>query len=411
MTTATTQQLLTKLRLEIPILGAPMAGAGDATMAAAVARAGALASLPCAAWSLERARHEMTALREALGDDRPFNVNFFCHAPPEDVAADRADRWATRLATLRSAYGLGDDDELTGWSDAGPKRGAFDDAASLLCRRPALVSSALCDVGNRCRLVEELRPGAVSFHFGLPEPALLGRVKSTGAVVLASATTVREATWLEANGADVIIAQGSEAGGHRSNFLGPKDPSDVASQIGTFALVPMVVDAVSVPVVAAGGISDGRGVLAALALGADAVQVGSAYLRATESRIPAYHKAALDAAESDSTTLTNVFSGRPARSVVNEAVRTLGPINFDAPPFPTAPPYLTAIKKAADAKGRLGEVSSLWSGQAATLAPPTSDQRSVTDITRAMWADSRSVLEQLHARAAPGRSPNEDGDV
>ncbi len=181
-----------------------------------------------------------------------------------------------------------------------------------------------------CELVEELKPEVVSFHFGLPDPALLKRVKAAGCIVMSSATIVREAIWLEENGADVIIAQGAEAGGHRGMFL----TENIAEQPGTFALVPQVVDAVKVPVIAAGGIADGRGIAAAFALGASGVQIGTAYLRCPESKVIAPARVALAQARDDSTVITNVMTGRPARGVANRVMREVGPISPDAPAFP-----------------------------------------------------------------------------
>lgn len=154
-------------------------------------------------------------------------------------------------------------------------------------------------------LVEECRPEVVSFHFGLPSSDLLARVKATGATVLSTATTVAEARWLERHGCDAFLAQGAEAGGHRGMFLA----QDPAMQSGTMALVPQVVDAVKVPVIATGGLCDGRGIAAALALGAAAVQLGTAYLRTPEATITALHREALRTAGEDQTALTNVFTG------------------------------------------------------------------------------------------------------
>ena len=213
-----------------------------------------------------------------------------------------------------------------------------------------------------CALVEELRPPVVSFHFGLPPPALLARVKAAGAVVLSSATTVDEAVWLEERGCDAIIAQGAEAGGHRGMFL----PGELSAQPGTMALVPQVVDAVRVPVIAAGGIGDARGIRAALALGAQAVQLGTAYLFCPEARISVSYREALRNAKDNQTTLTNLFTGKPARGLLNRVMREVGPLSPLAPQFPLAGGALLPLKAAAEKQGR-GEFSSMWSGQAARL--------------------------------------------
>ena len=214
-------------------------------------------------------------------------------------------------------------------------------------------------------LMEELRPPVISFHFGLPPANLLARVKAMGAVILSSATTVEEALWLEHEGVDAVIAQGFEAGGHRGMFL----TSDISTQVGTFALVPQIVDAVRVPVVATGGIGDARGIVAALALGAAAAQIGTAYLRCPEARTSALHRAALASAGDADTVLTNVFTGRPARGIVNRLVREQGPINEGAPPFPLAAGASIPLRQNAESR-RSGDFSPLWSGQAAAFARP-----------------------------------------
>ena len=179
-------------------------------------------------------------------------------------------------------------------------------------------------------MLEEFRPAVVSFHFGLPSNELLARVRRWGAKILASATTVDEARWLEARGVDAIIAQGLEAGGHRGMFLS----EDLSTQVGTLALLPQVVRAVKVPVIAAGGIADARGVAAAMALGAAGVQVGTAYLLCPEASTSALHRSALKGEGARHTAVTNLFTGRPARGIVNRIMRELGPINALAPSFP-----------------------------------------------------------------------------
>jgi nitronate monooxygenase len=322
------------LGIDLPIVQAPMAGVAFADMAAAVSRAGGLGSLACAMLSAGQVRSEVAAIRQQ--GCLPLNLNFFCHQMP--AAGERADgAWRARLAGYYREYGL--DPAHAG---GGPSRAPFDATA--------------------CELVEELRPSAVSFHFGLPAPALLARVKASGAVVLASATTVAEARWLETHGCDVVIAQGAEAGGHRGMFLS----TDVHTQVGSMALLPRVVDAVRVPVLAAGGIGDARGLAAAFALGAAGVQLGSAYLLCPEARIAALHRKALLASEDDSL-ITNVFSGRPARSIGNRLTREVGPLSTEAPAFPLAGGALAALRSAAGAAGSDGFMS-LWAGQAVSLA-------------------------------------------
>jgi len=270
------------------------------------------------------------------GTDRPFNLNFFCHADERPSGSD-GERWFDRLAAYYEELGVPRPSGLA----AG--RAPFDDAL--------------------CELIEELRPPVVSFHFGLPDEPLVDRVRATGARVLSSATTVAEARWLGERGCDVVIAQGLEAGGHRGMFL----TDSPASQVGTLALVPQVVDAVDVPVIAAGGIADGRGVAAALALGAQAVQVGTAFLRTPEALTSDLHRSALAEARDDATVLTNVVTGRPARGIVNRLVREVGPLSEDAPAFPYATAGSAPLRAAAEAQGS-AEFSPLWAGQSAPLA-------------------------------------------
>ncbi|NLD69289.1 MAG: nitronate monooxygenase [Limnobacter sp.] len=345
-------RILDLLGIELPIVQAPMAGPAGSALAAAVTGAGGLGSLPCAMLSPEQIRAETEAIRKAASG--PLNLNFFCHAAtPEDPVREAG--WRDRLAGYYAELAL----EPPDTGAAATSRTPFDDAA--------------------CRLVEALRPEVVSFHFGLPEPRLLERVKSTGAKVLSSATTVAEARWLESRGCDAIIAQGAEAGGHRGMFL----DDEPATQVGTFALVPQVADAVRVPVIAAGGIADARGIVAALALGASAVQIGTAYLFCPEARVSELHRKALADARDDGTALTNVFTGRPARSIVNRAVRELGPISAQAPAFPQAGTALAPLRAKAEAAGS-ADFTPLWSGQAAALCRV----RGAAELTRELAADA-----------------------
>jgi len=320
--------------IELPIIQAPMAGVQGSALTVAVSNAGGLGSLPCAMLDGDALRAELATI--AAGTQRPFNVNFFCHTPPPAPDAAHEARWRALLAPYYAELGL----ELAA-AAPGPARAPF--------------SEAIADV------VEAFRPPVVSFHFGLPAPALLARVRGWGAKILASATTVAEARWLEAQGVDAIIAQGVEAGGHRGMFLS----DDLTTQTGTFALVPQVVQAVRVPVVAAGGIADARGVAAAMALGAAGVQVGTAYLLCPETTTSAVHRAALKSAGAGHTALTNLFSGRPARSIVNRLMREVGPINTAAPAFPLATAALAPLRAEGERRGS-GDFSPLWSGQNAS---------------------------------------------
>jgi nitronate monooxygenase len=322
--------LVQRLGIDLPILQAPMAGVQGSALAIAVSNAGGLGALPCAMLDAVTMRSEVAAIRAAT--DRPFNLNFFCHTLPAfDEARER--RWRALLAPYYEEFGITPGDV----GDA-PSRAPFDVAAAAL--------------------VEECRPAVVSFHFGLPQPALLARVRQAGACILASATTVEEARWLDARGVDAIIAQGLEAGGHRGMFL----DTDPMSQLGTFALLPQVVAAVGVPVIAAGGIADAKGVGAALALGASAVQVGTAYLLCEEATTRPIHRAALQGESAHRTALTNLFSGGLARGIVNRAMRELGPIHPLAPPFPLAATAMAPLRAHAEAAGQ-GDFSPLWAGQ------------------------------------------------
>src|SRR3569832_1203192 len=328
------RRILDLFGIEAPIVQAPMAGAQGSAMAIAVSAAGGLGTLPCALLSPAQKESEMGAIRAATA--KPVNVNFFCLAPPQaDPAREAAWRDALRPAYL--ALGLDPQMKLGNAS-----RAPFDEIY--------------------CALIEKLRPEVVSFHFGLPDAALLTRVRATGAKIIASATTVAEAVWLEARGCDAVIAQGCEAGGHRGIFL----TNDVAMQPGTMALVPQVVDAVKVPVIAAGGIGDARGIAAALVLGASAVQMGTAYLHCPESTIAPLHRAALAEGRDDGTALTNVFTGRPARAIANRLVREVGPMAAEAPQFPLASAAVAPVRMASEKQGSR-DFMQLWSGQAARL--------------------------------------------
>jgi nitronate monooxygenase len=321
------------LGVELPIIQAPMAGVQDSALAVAVSDAGGLGSLPCAMLGPDALREELAAIRARTAG--PVNVNFFCHTPPAPSAGREA-AWRAALAPYCEEFGL-DAHAVT----AGAVRAPF--------------SAEAADV------LVEFRPAVVSFHFGLPPPELLARVRGWGSKVLSSATTVDEARWLEARGVDAVIAQGLEAGGHRGMFLS----EDLTTQVGTLALVPQVVSAVKVPVIAAGGIADARGVRAALALGAAGVQVGTAYLLCPEATTSAVYRAALKSDAARHTALTNVFSGRPARGIVNRLVRELGPISAAAPAFPLAAAAVAPLRTTAEGLGS-GDFSPLWSGQNAS---------------------------------------------
>lgn len=321
------------LGIELPIIQAPMAGVQDHRLAVAVSNAGGLGSLPAAMLSLEALRGELIALKTQT--DKPVNINFFCHTPPAPDAAREAG-WRAALAPYYAELGV-DPAQIT----AGPGRAPFSAAAA--------------------ELLAEFRPAVLSFHFGLPSSELLAQVRRWGSKVIASATTVAEALWLESQGVDAIIAQGLEAGGHRGHFLS----TDLTEQVGIFALLPRIVHTVRVPVIAAGGIVDAQGVAAAMALGAVGVQVGTAYLLCPEATTSAVHRAALQSPDACHTALTTVFSGRPARGIVNRVMRELGPLSAPTPEFPLATSAIAPLRAKAESLGS-GDFSPLWCGQNAS---------------------------------------------
>jgi nitronate monooxygenase len=337
------------LDLEIPLLQAPMAGVQGSALAVAVSNAGGLGALPCAMLGRDALRQELTAIRART--DRPFNVNFFCHREPT-VDAGREAAWRAALAPYYQEFGI---DPAT--IAAGPGRAPFSPEAA--------------DV------LEDFKPPVVSFHFGLPAAGLIDRVRSWGAKILSSATTVDEARWLEAQGVDAIIAQGLEAGGHRGIFLS----DDLTTQAGTFALLPQIIQAVKVPVLAAGGIADARGVAAALKLGAAGVQIGTAYLLCPEATTSAVHRAALKGEAARHTALTNLFSGGPARGIVNRLMRELGPLSPAVPPFPLGSAAVAPLRARAEPQGS-GDFSPLWSGQ----NPTGCKEIPAADLTRELAA-------------------------
>lgn len=317
------------LGVDVPLIQSPMAGSQDSRLAIAVAETGGLGSLPAALMSAETLINEVAAIRAATST---FNLNFFCHEPPvPDPPRDRA--WRNRLAPYYRELGL----DPASIPD-GPGRAPF--------------THEIAD------LLENDPPHVVSFHFGLPSPDLLARVRSWGSVVLSSATTVSEGRWLEEHGVDAVIAQGLEAGGHRGMFL----TTDLTSQVGTFALVERLASTLDVPVIAAGGIATARSVRAAMTLGAAGVQVGTAYLLSDEATTTPVHRAALASAAAGDTALTHLFTGRPARGIVNRLMRELGPMGAEPPPFPLATAAIMPLREAAESRGS-SEFSPLWAGQ------------------------------------------------
>jgi nitronate monooxygenase len=350
------QKLIEMLGIEVPILLAPMIGPGTVELTAAVSNAGGLGAYPCAPLSPDQLGEHVARIRALT--NRSLNLNFFCHKP-KPATVEQLKAWRD---TLQPYY-----DEL-----------GVTDGAPATPRKP--FDAAMCDA------LIAASPKVASFHFGLPEPTLLQRIKSAGIIVLCSATTVTEARHATNDGADAIIAQGLEAGGHRGNFIN----DDIATQPGTFSLLPQIADAVNVPVIAAGGIADARGVAAAFALGADAVQVGTAYMLTTEAKLTDAHRAALKSGIDDGTALTNLFTGRPARGYVNRLMRDLGPINPVAPPFPEAAGALQPLRAEAEKRGS-GDFTPLWSGQSAALAR----EMGAGDLTRSLAREGFARLEAL----------------
>jgi len=343
------RRLLDLVGTEHPIIQAPMAGAGGVDLCVAAIEGGALGSLPCAMLTPDQVREQVIEVRRRASG--PMNLNFFCHHMPVDP-----DDSAWR-ALLQPYY----DEFAVQPGDGGASRLPFD--------------------SEMCEAVEELRPEVVSFHFGLPDVALLGRVNATGATVVGNATSVEEARWLERRGVDAIIAQGFEAGGHTGRFLG----ADPAEALGLFTLLPQVVDSVSVPVIAAGGIADGRGIAAALTLGASAAQLGTAYLHSPETPISAAHREKL---KQGGTVFTNLMTGGLARGLRGRVVDELGPVRDEAPPYPFASAALAPIRAAAEKQGEYG-FGPMWAGQAAPLGQPLP----AAELTRKLAADALAILE------------------
>ncbi len=351
------RRLIELFKIEIPIVQAPMAGAMDWELVAAVSSAGGIGSLPCAMLGADQIHDQVKKIRGQT--QKPINLNFFCHTTAVPNGAREA-AWRERLAPYYREMGI--------------------DPAAPVPTRNLLPFDA-----ERCAVVEDLKPEVVSFHFGMPDRVLLDRVKAAGCRVASSATTTAEARWLEQHGADAVIAQGQEAGGHRGMFL----TEGIARQVGTLALVPQIVDAVKVPVIAAGGIADERGIAAAFALGAAGVQIGTAYLFCPESKISTVYRSALAAAHDDSTVLTNLMSGRPARAIMNRLMRDIGPLSTLPPQFPLSASALAPLRAKAEAQG-LGDFSGMWAGQAASLGRALP----AAEFTRKLAV---GTLELLHA--------------
>lgn len=342
--------------IDLPIIQAPMAGASGLDMAVAVSAAGGLGSLACAPLDPDRLRNLLADAKDRTGS--PLNVNFFAHAMPKDDP-ERDAAWLGRLSAYYRELGLDLPESLT--------TGAIQPFEAA-----------------RCAVVAEFAPSVVSFHFGLPEPALVSRVKAAGCRIISSATTVNEARWLAANGCDAIIAQGLEAGGHRGMFLTDR----LGSQMGTLSLVPQIADAVDLPIIAAGGIGDARGIAAAFALGASAVQIGTAYLFTDEAIISPVYRQSLEDAANGETAVCNMISGRPTRVLANRMVLEVGPMSEDAPAFPKGFAATGPIRAAAEAKGKR-DFSAHYCGQSAALGR----RMTAFSLTRDLASDALRYYE------------------
>jgi nitronate monooxygenase len=323
--------LLDLLGIAHPIIQAPMGQHAGPALVAAVCNAGALGSLGCGTMSIDSARRRIAQVRHASA--RPFNLNFFAHSAPL-IDTETADLVRARLAFYYGLLGLGAVPRPT---DPLPR---FDE--------------------KRLQLILTTRPRAVSFHYGIPPAAMVAQIRRAGCVVIGSATTVAEAKALEQHGVDAVIAQGIEAGGPRGTFT----RGDGAGLIGTMALVPQVADAVRVPVIAAGGIADGRAIAAAFALGASGVQIGTAFLGCQEAVVSAPYRDALRQATDDDTRLTRVFTGQQARTLRNRMTDELA--DAEVIDFPAQLSLTRALAKACNDRGRT-DFLPLWAGQAVPL--------------------------------------------
>jgi nitronate monooxygenase len=352
----TDRRILDLFGITHPIVQAPMAGAMDTALAVGVARAGGLGSLPAGMLSREQLRAQTEKFREEA-PGKPLNLNFFAHNPPVHDNA-RANTWHDKLVPYYQEFGL-------------------DPNAQVPARNRAPFDETMCTV------VEQLKPEIVSFHYGLPAWTLVKRVKDAGCKIICSATTADEACFLEDNGCHAVIAQGIEAGGHRGMFLS----NEVTTQLGTFALVPQIADAIALPVIASGGIGDARGIAAALLLGAAAVQIGTAYLFCPEAQITLPHRAALKSG--GATVLTNVLTGRPARGFTNRIIRELGPISDTVPDFPLASAALAPLHEKAQAAGS-GDFSAMWAGEAA----PLGIEMPAFELTQTLAEGAQSLLRK-----------------
>lgn len=344
------------LNVEHPIIQAPMAGSATPALAAAVSNAGGLGSLGCGSMSVDDLRSKIEELRTAT--NRPFNLNFFAHNPPQrDSEIDAQAR--ERVTPFYEERGLSD---------------------------IPTASEAPFDPFNADMLsvLLEIKPAVTSFHFGLPEPEMVKAIKDSGSRIFCSATTVAEARVLNAAGADAIIAQGWEAGGHRGSF----DTSFEDCGVGTMALIPQVADAVNVPVIAAGGIADGRGIAAAFALGASGVQMGTAFLSCLEAEISEIHRSALRRASDEDTRLTRAFSGRSARAKNNRYIEAMAEQRTQLPDFPMMYAFSEPLRESSVTNKDM-DFQFLLYGQAAAL----NRELPAADLMARLITEAREVMK------------------
>lgn len=357
---AFTNALMERLGLCVPIVQAPMLGASDAAMVRAVSGAGGLGTLAAGALAPSAIKAEIARLK---ADGRPFGANLLVvpKADPDPATLERA---VERLKPWRREFGLAEEFRPNRWSE---------------------------DFRSQLDALIEAAPPVASFTFDLIAREDIAALKSRGVFVIGTATDVREArAWVEA-GADAIAAQGYEAGGHHGAFL--SDGNEAA--IGTFALVPAVRRAVDLPVIAAGGIMDGAGIAAALLLGADAVQLGTAFLRAPEATISAPWRRALEQAGDDATRLTRVYSGRYARGIENRFLREMRSAEKDIPAYPVQNALTGELRAASAAQGS-AEALSLWAGQGVNAARALPS----AELVETLWREAQAAMAQLGARMA-----------
>lgn len=322
--------LINLLNINIPIIQAPMTGVQDSQLAIAVSNTGALGSIPCATLTPKALYDELVHINNET--KKPINLNFFCHKLIQFDESQQA-TWLKELSPFLNEYQI-DPNTI----DYQAHRHPFSQ--------------------HHIDLLAEFKPQIISFHFGLPDDHLIEQLKSWGTTILSSATTLEEALYLQTHQVDIIIAQGIEAGGHRAMFL----TDDISTQLGTIALLPQIVKAVNIPVIAAGGIANANSVKAAMALGASGVQVGTSYLLCPEAKTSLLYRQALLSDEIKHTAITNIFTGKPARGLINRAIKEIGPINLSAPSFPYAIPVMAALRIASEANEK-NDFSPLWAGQ------------------------------------------------